>query len=69
MRRVRHFFLERRDFAFLVFAACLPSAVLVFLGKRFSVCLRFAAVAAFFTFRFAPLRCFDVATVKPPLVC
>jgi hypothetical protein len=66
MRGRRHLFFERRDFAFFVFAACFPSAVLVFFGKRFSVCLRLAAPAAFLTFRFAAVRCFDVATVKPP---
>jgi hypothetical protein len=66
MRGRRHLFFERRDFAFFVFAACFPSAVLVFFGKRFSVCLRLAAAAAFLTFRFAAVRCFDVATVKPP---
>jgi hypothetical protein len=61
-----HFFFERRDFAFFVFAACFPSAVRVFFGNLFSVCLRLAAVAAFLTFRFAVVRCFDVATAKPP---
>ncbi|MEX5219097.1 MAG: hypothetical protein NW701_14810 [Nitrospira sp.] len=59
-----HFFFERRDVAFFAFAPCFPSAVLVFFGPRFSVCLRLAAVAAFLTVRFAAVRGFDVATAN-----
>ena len=61
--RPAYFLRARRDFAFFDFAACFPSAVRVFFGNRFSVCLRLAAAAAFLMFRFAALRCFDVATV------
>jgi hypothetical protein len=42
---------------FLTFAACLPKAVRVFFGKRFKVCFRFAALAAFLMFFRAALRC------------
>jgi hypothetical protein len=52
---------ERRAFAFRTFAPCFPSAVRVFFGRRLSVCLRFAAAAAFVIFRRAGGRCFAVA--------
>jgi len=49
----------------LTFAACRPSARRVFFGKCFSVCFRFAALAAFFIFFRAAVRCFRLI-IEPP---
>jgi hypothetical protein len=46
--------------AFRTFAACLPSARRVLLGKWARVFFRFAARAAFRIFRLAADRCFSV---------
>jgi hypothetical protein len=54
---------QRREFFTL---ACLPSAVRVFLGSRFSVCFRFAALVAFLIFFRAAARCFWLAIESPP---
>ena len=49
----------------LTFAACRPSARRVFFGKCFSVCFRFATLAAFFIFFRAAVRCFPLI-IEPP---